>query len=112
MVREPDIEITSVTPFDKDGVEGGTPARRVTRSELGQGGLWLVAAALAVAASFARVFSVRTTFHSEGLAGAFFGYAYDGWGRETVESSQQLDGGPVIAGPRYGVLFCACASLM
>ena len=76
MVDEP-IELASVTPYGEPGqARVQAPARRVAVVGLG----WLVMAALAVLASFARVYSVTTTSapDADRATTGFLRYAVDG----------------------------------
>lgn len=94
------------------GARRRRPFADLSRIQLLSAALWLLAAALAVTASFARTFHVDAGFPAGAAAPRTFGYAYDGWGRVSIDARAGEAFGVSGHGPRYGVLFCFCAALM
>lgn len=106
MVDEP-IGI-SISPYGADPDE---PVRRpVSQLLLGAG--WLIAAALAVAASFATTYNF--SIPSDGDQSDGFHESIDGWGRIRVSGAADLglDSSNLGSGPRYGVLLCLAAAII
>ncbi len=102
------IEIASITPY---GEPGRAPVRRPARQAALVGLGWLVVAALAILASFARVYSVSTLNapDANGATAGFLLSAVDGWGRLSITPSEAGFEPSGAIGPRYGVLFCIAA---
>ena len=107
MAEQP-IEI-SISPY------GPEPDERVRRpvSHLLLGAGWLGAAALAVAASFTKVYGISFTDTGADPPEAWH-FSMDGWGRTRVSPSVLggFSAGDLGAGPRYGVLLCLAAAAM
>lgn len=107
MVDEP-IGI-SISPY---GPEPAEPVgRRVSQPLLGAG--WLIAAVLAVLASFTRLYGFNTP--ASGDPADRIHFSIDGWGRYRMTrtpSDAGFDTGSFPAGPRYGVLLCLAAAVM
>jgi hypothetical protein len=107
MVDEP-IGI-SISPY---GPEPEEPVgRRVSHPLLGAG--WLIAAVLAVLASFTRLYGFSTPASGE-LADRIH-ISIDGWGRYRMTRTPAdagFNASSFPAGPRYGLLLCLAAAAM
>lgn len=127
MATESEIEFFSVTPLD-DGAEGGgaagaggrpaaTATTRPLKASLMHAAAWVVAAALAVGASFAPLYRIHGQLSDQAQlsgnpAATRFSFYVDGWGRPRLRASGPLSVDDALTGPRYGIVFCACAALM
>lgn len=121
MATDSEIEFFSITPLHEHAgdAEGGqlVPARARPLTTLAQVGAWLIAAALAVAASFAPLYRIHGQLPNESPlpgdpAGSKFSFYVDGWGRPRLHDTGPLSVDDTLNGPRYGLGFCACAALM
>lgn len=104
----------TVTPYDDSLMDAPRP--RLARFDLIAAGLSVLAAALAILAPFLTVLQINTHFQDQdgsALANFAQGYRINGWGQLHVVSSAPVDGASSSsAGPKYGIIFCACAAIM
>ncbi len=110
-MSEPHLESFSVSPYDEAHLPVvASPRRPLSSRSLPM--LWLIPAALATLAIFNKLYTVRlSTDLSNGGDSLVLGYSLYASGRfNVISNSQSGDFG--LAGPRYGVLFGACAVLM
>lgn len=110
-MAEHPVEISSVTPY------GTGPEPRVPQTSLPAvlGASWIAAALLAIAASFARVYSLTFgTPGTNGSPGITTRFAIDGWGRTSIthNPATALSTTASPGGARWGVLFCLAAAAM
>lgn len=118
MTTESEIEFFSVTPLEEQPVVPAAPpgsARRLPIA-LAQAAAWLVAAALAVGASFAPLYRIQGRLPDDtqlsGNLAQDFQFYVDGWGRPRLHDTGSLSVDDALDGPRFGIAFCACAALM
>lgn len=115
-VTEPlQIDFT-VTPYQEDAESVSAVSPR-SRSELAGAAVWVLAAASAVAGTFAPIERVVLGGGPSSDPDPGFGslprevLTLNGWGQEHV-SPTPAEGLASGSGPNYGVLFCVCAGLM
>src|ERR1700710_2399807 len=96
MATDSDIQFFSITPLHDPASEAEDPQPVPTRvrprwATLAQAGAWVVAAALAVLASFAPLYRIHGRLPNEGqLSGgpaSNFSFYVDGWGRPRLHDT-------------------------
>lgn len=118
MTTESEIEFFSVTPLEEQPVVRAAPPGRARRLPvaLAQAAAWIVAAALAVGASFAPLYRIQGRLPDQtqlsGNPAQDFQFYVDGWGRPRLHDNGPLSVDDALNGPRFGIAFCACAALM
>ena len=102
----------SVTPFANEGYER-VPGWQRRVPDLAAPLLWIVAATLAVLASFSTLNELRLALPLSSGAVTPITFRYDAWGRMTTTAPSNFRLGITdVSGANFGVLFCACAGVL